>query len=161
MLLVFLVVSFPLWWLLLWVAVLVWFISEGGLFAVVEDGVFSNISGGWPWNVLFDDWIFTFSFAINLSQLSVLALARIWKRFGDLSESFLVSDEFRFLLFDMVTNSSCDSRCLSIFSVKTLMISVLFLLSSLTYFNWSLSSLTSDSLLLTGFANSSSDFFRI
>ena len=43
-------------------------ISEGGSFAVVEDGVFSDICAGCPWNVLFDDLIFTFSFAINLSQ---------------------------------------------------------------------------------------------
>ena len=55
----------------------VWFTSEGGSFAVVEDGVFSNIYGGCPWNVLLDDRIFIFSFAINLSQLSVLALARV------------------------------------------------------------------------------------
>ena len=111
MLLLFFVISFPFWWFLFWVAVLVWFMSEGGSFAVVEDGVFSNICSGCPWNVLLDDWIFTFSFAINLSQLSVSALARIWKRFGDLSESFLFSDQFRcFFLFDMV---------------KTLMISLL------------------------------------
>ena len=70
---------------------------------------------------------------------------------------FLVLDEFRFSLFDMFTNSPCDGRCLSIFSVKTLIISVLFLLYSLRYFNWSLSSLISDSLLLNGFAKA---YFR-
>ena len=41
--------------------------SEGGSFAVGEDEVFSNICGRCPWNVLFDDRIFAFSFAINLS----------------------------------------------------------------------------------------------
>ena len=51
--------------------------SEGGSLAVADDEVFSNISGGCSWNVLFDDSIFTFSFAISLSQLYVLALARI------------------------------------------------------------------------------------
>ena len=34
--------------------------------------MFSNICGGYPWNVLFDDSIFAFLFAINLSQLSVI-----------------------------------------------------------------------------------------
>ena len=105
-----------------------------------------------PWNLLFDDWVFAFSFSINLSQFSVLTFARIWKWFGDLNDLLLVLDEFRFSLFDMFTNSPCDGRCLSIFSVKTLIISVLFLLYSLRYFNWSLSSLISDSLLLNGFA---------
>ena len=90
-------------------------------------------------------------FAIILSQFSVLALARIRKRFGDLSEPFLVSVEFHFFLFDMFTNI-CDSKCLSIFSVKTLRI---------RYFNWSLNSLISDLLLLNRFANSSSNFFKI
>ena len=146
MLLVFLVIWFPFWWLLFWVTLLVWFMSEGGSHADGEDEVFSDICGGCPWNVLFDDWVFAFSFAINLSQFSVLAYARIWKRFGDLYESLIVSDEFRFFLFDIVTVG--DSRCLSIFSVKTLMILVLFSLCSLRYFNCSLSSLISDLLLL-------------
>ena len=51
---------------------LVLVIFEGGSIAVVEDAVFSNICGGYPWNVLFDDSIFAFLFAINLSQLSVI-----------------------------------------------------------------------------------------
>ena len=40
--------------------------SEGGSFAVGEDVVFSNICGGYPWNVVFDDCVFSISFAVNL-----------------------------------------------------------------------------------------------
>ena len=91
----------------------------------------------------------------------LLNLKRILKRNEKLSESFLVSDEFPFSLFNMAANFSCDGRCLAIFSVKTLMISVLFLLSSLRYLNWLLISLINDSLFLSSFANFSSDFFKI
>ena len=120
--------------------------------------MFSNICGGCPWNVLMTEYL---HFHL-LSSYLCWHLQVFESDLGSLvSESFLVSDEFRFFLFYMVSNSLCDSRFLSIFSAKNLIIPVLFLLSSLRYFNLSLSSFMSDLLLLTGFANLSSNFFKI